>query len=130
LELARFSQAIASCKKYADLTGNSSSGLAMLAYAYGQSGREDQAIETVERVEQRGGLNGAERAALALAEHDIDGALTALSEAVQAHARPSIWLAVSPLFDPLRSLPRFEDLIEHVGLPRPDTNRQVPASTS
>ena len=53
---------------------------------------------------------------LALGERDE--AIRWLEKAYQAHSICMIWLGVDPRLDPLRSEPRFEDLLQRVGLPQ------------
>jgi serine/threonine-protein kinase len=126
----KFSKAVGNCEKYREVTNGRSDALALLAYAYARAGRDDEARTTIDKVESRDGLRGVELAALALAEHDRDAALDALTRAVEQRQRPSIWLAVNPLFDELRADPRFEALVKRVGLPDPGAGRDTAAPLS
>jgi hypothetical protein len=60
-----------------------------------------------------------DRSLVAMAENDDKAAVDALADAVAARAPPSIWLAVSPLYDSLRERDDFRALVARVGLPSP-----------
>jgi hypothetical protein len=47
---------------------------------------------------------------------DTDQAITWLEKGYEERFNPGVLLR--PGFDPLRSDPRFEDLVRHIGLPR------------
>ena len=49
---------------------------------------------------------------------DLDRAFESLERAVQLRAPSLIWLGVEPELDPLRSDPRFETILQQVGLTR------------
>ena len=119
LEQAKFNDAIREFQALVERTNRSDEALALLAYAYGRAGRSAQARTIAGEVADHQNLDGVARTALALAVGDEKGALDALASAVDARARPSIWLAVNPVFDPLRSHPDFAELVMRVGLPRP-----------
>ena len=51
---------------------------------------------------------------LGLGERDL--ALEWLEKAVEQPGEYQIWFAANPLFDPLRSDPRFDDLLERMNL--------------
>jgi serine/threonine-protein kinase len=122
----RFGEAVGNCRKYSEITDGRSDALALLAYAYARAGHEDEARETIQKLETRDGLRGVELAALALAEHDTDAAVNGLARAVDQRERPSIWLVASPIFDPLRTDSRFKALVQRVGLPAAKDNRDAP----
>jgi hypothetical protein len=49
---------------------------------------------------------------------DTDQALASLEKAYAQHSNLMVSLKVEPAFDPLRSDPRFQDLLHGVGLDR------------
>ena len=48
---------------------------------------------------------------------DVDGALKWLEKSYEEREAMLWWLNVVPLFDPLRSDPRFSELLRKMGLP-------------
>lgn len=65
---------------------------------------------------RRGTLAGFERAVIHLGQGDQDAAFRALEEAYRDRDFRLRMLGVEPLFAPLRSDPRFDDLLRRVGL--------------
>jgi tetratricopeptide (TPR) repeat protein len=55
-------------------------------------------------------------AACSIQMGDLDRAMKHLEEAFKEHAADLLWLNVEPTFDPLRSDPRFQALVQRVGL--------------
>ena len=49
---------------------------------------------------------------------ETDLAFAALERSYEERRDRMVWLTVDPLLDPLRSDPRFDDLMRRVGLPR------------
>ena len=102
--------------------------LGALAHAYARAGLRDEAMELVSALKQietgeRGyvppfGLIWA-HAALG----DKDQAFALLEQAYEERQNRMVWLNVDPLLDPLRSDPRFQDLVRRVGLPAPGARR-------
>ncbi len=89
-----------------------------LAYAYAISGRRDEAIKIAGDLEARHALDPVAAANIALIHvglGDQETALNWLNKAYDARFNPSILLR--PAFDPLRSNPRFKDLLHRIGLP-------------
>ena len=91
---------------------------AHLANAYAVSGRKEEAIKIVKDLENRQSQGSSTDASIALIYvglGDNDRAMIWLSKAYQARFNPSI--LTRPVFDPLRSDPRFQDLLHRIGLP-------------
>lgn len=49
---------------------------------------------------------------------DTDATFAWLERAVQTRASALLYLAVDPRYDPVRSDPRFADLVRRIGLPQ------------
>jgi TolB-like protein/DNA-binding winged helix-turn-helix (wHTH) protein/Flp pilus assembly protein TadD len=91
---------------------------AMLAYAYGRSGQPVEARHALEKLEElnRRAKTGALLIALAhIGMGDKEEAIAWLQKAYGDHSI-STALKVDPIFDPLRSDPRFQELVRRVGL--------------
>jgi hypothetical protein len=56
---------------------------------------------------------------------ESDEAFVSLERAYEDRRDRMVWLNVDPLLDPLRSDPRFDDLVRRVGLParKPSSSR-------
>jgi hypothetical protein len=91
-----------------------------LGCAYAGSGDEDKGRELLSELktlsQQRYVSSGAV-AALETALGDNEQALASLKVGVNQRAPGLLMLAVDPVFDPLRSDPRFHALLRRVGLP-------------
>lgn len=92
-----------------------------LGYAYGISGRRVQAEKILAELE----APSERRQSLAYYSAGVyvglgqkDQAFARLEEAYRDHARILPGLRVSPLWDPLRSDPRYADLLRRMGLPQ------------
>jgi TolB-like protein/DNA-binding winged helix-turn-helix (wHTH) protein/Flp pilus assembly protein TadD len=112
-----YDEAIAEFQKAIELSGHSGAFDSNLAYAYAVSGRKEEATKIVKDLEAE--HNPAVDANIALVYEglgDQDQAMTWLNKAYDARFNPSILLR--PAFDPLRSDPRFSDLMHRLGIPR------------
>lgn len=90
-----------------------------LAYVYGRSGKAEQArraIEELERTRQHVGLDPASVAWGYVAVGDKDKAFTWIEKAYTQHSNMMHTLKVEPGFDSMRKDPRFQDLLQRVGL--------------
>lgn len=92
---------------------------ATLAYVYGRSGQHAQARHALEKLEQLNRLQQMDPAPLCVAYIGMghkDEAFTCLQKAYSEHSNPLTALKVDPIYDPLRSDPRFQELLRRVGL--------------
>ncbi len=91
-----------------------------LAYAYAVSGKSSEALEILRdlRNQPNGFSNASEIALIYVALKDKDQAMRWLEKAYTERFNPSILMR--PGFDPLRSNPRFLDLLRRIGLSRRD----------
>lgn len=92
------------------------------AIVYGRSGQPMKARQALARLEQWNRHSHMDSAPILAAAYigvnNKDEALAWLQKAYEEHSNVLIGLKVDPAFDPLRSDPRFQDLLRRVGLSR------------
>src|SRR4029450_4876979 len=111
-------EAIAESGRAIELSGGSTPFESNLANAYAVSGRREEALRVVKDLETRQSQDSSTDASIALIYvglGDNDRAIIWLNKAYQARFNPSILMR--PVFDPLRSDPRFQDLVHGMRLP-------------
>jgi TolB-like protein/Tfp pilus assembly protein PilF len=90
------------------------------AYVYGRAGenrKAQHALQQLQQVNRSWQLDPAQFLDLAYAGlNDKDKWLTWLQKACQEHSSVLTEIKVDPMYDPLRSDARFQDLLRHVGL--------------
>ena len=94
--------------------------VAMLGYAYAAAGKRAEAEETLRRLDELSGtrfVNPLDVAQVHAALGDKDRAFQWLSRAVEERSGWLIQIKVEPIYDPIRSDPRFADIVKQVGLP-------------
>ena len=114
-------EAIAEFRRAIELSGGNTTFESNLANAYAVSGRKEEAMKIVKDLESRQSQNSSTDASIALIYvglGDNDQSMIWLNKAYQARFNPSILMR--PVFDPLRSDPRFQDLLHRIGLPSRD----------
>jgi TolB-like protein/DNA-binding SARP family transcriptional activator len=102
--------------------GEHAAPAAMLGHAWGLLGRRPQALDLLSRIERDGEgryLPPEYAAVVHLGCGDSAAALDHLERAYELRSGLMAYLAVEPLFDPLRGHPRFTRLLERIGLPIP-----------
>ncbi len=120
-ELGRHPLAIAAARKSTELLTESGAARAALGYTLARGGRLDQARQVLESLSRDHGSSLASHRALVLAGlGDVDRALVELDRGREERSRFVAFLGVWPAFDPLRSDPRFEALLERLGLAQSD----------
>jgi tetratricopeptide (TPR) repeat protein len=113
-----YEAAIAEFKRAIELSGHSGAFDSNFAYVYAVSGRKPEAKKTLADLEARQDQNPSADANVALVYvglGDPDQAMARLNKAYEARFNPSI--LTRPAWDPLRSDPRFKDLLRRSGLP-------------
>jgi len=113
-----YSAAITELQKANKLSGGDITCLAGLAYAYAASGKSDEALKLLNELKGRPNHRSqyaVDEALVYASLAEKDQAMAALEEAYQEHF--DILVLQSPAFDPLRSDPRFRDLMRRIGLP-------------
>ncbi|HKC80193.1 MAG TPA: tetratricopeptide repeat protein [Gemmatimonadaceae bacterium] len=112
-------EAIGELQKAVQLSGNSPTCMANLARAYVASGKRSEAVTLLNDLKKRSTSSyshASEIATIYVALGDTDQAMSWLEKGYEERFNPSVLLR--PGFDPLRSDPRFEDLLHRIGLPR------------
>ncbi|HEY8670964.1 MAG TPA: winged helix-turn-helix domain-containing protein [Terriglobales bacterium] len=119
LEKHMFNDAISELQKAIPLSGGSATCIANLARAYAAIGRNAEATELLNDLKSRsahGSPVASELAVVYTALGDKDRAMAWLEKGYEDRFNPGVLLR--PGFDPLRSDPRFKDLVRRIGLPR------------
>lgn len=117
LQQGRHDEAIAELRQAVELSGAAPTCVANLARAYVASGNRGEAKKLLDNLKQRavaGSSHGSEIAVIYAALGDADQAMTWLEKGFEERFNPGVLLR--PGFDPLRSDPRFQDLVRRVGL--------------
>jgi TolB-like protein/DNA-binding winged helix-turn-helix (wHTH) protein/Flp pilus assembly protein TadD len=112
-------EAVAESQKAVQLSGGSPTCMANLARAYTASGKRSEAEKLLSNLKKRsspGYSDASEIAVIYASLGDSDQAMNWLEKGYEERFNPGVLLR--PGFDPLRSDPRFEDLVRRIGLPR------------
>src|SRR6266480_3735707 len=110
-------EAVAELQKAAQLSGGSPTVMANLARAYVASGKRGEAIKLLSGLKKRSNAtysHGSEIAVIYAALGDTDQAMNWLEKGFEERFNPGVLLR--PGFDPLRSDPRFQELVRRIGL--------------
>jgi len=116
-----FDSAIEECRKAVALSGDSPLMIAELGHAYARSQRKDDANEVIgqlNRLSKQRYVSPYKVAAIHVALGNDEQALQLLQEAYTERSFHLVQLNVSPQFEPLRSHPKFQDLVKRLGLSR------------
>ena len=115
-----YREAIAEYEKYSALTGGSSRALAALGNARARLGDRREALRVLEQlraISKERYVPSHHFADVYIGLGDNDQAFAWLEKAYEERSSYLTYLKVDPAFDPLRSDPRFADLVRRVGLP-------------
>jgi len=116
-QMHRYDEAIAEFRRAIELSGGNTTFEANRANAYAVSGRNGEAAKIVKELESRQSQGSSTDASIALIYvglGDNDQAMIWLNKAYEARFNPSILMR--PAFDPLRADPRFQYLLQRIGL--------------
>ena len=115
----QFNEAIAASERAAALSGRAPGSLGFLGLAYGLAGRKDEANKVLKELlelKRRRYVSPPALANVYIGLGDKDQVFFWLEKAYQERSNYMAWLKVFPLHDPLRSDPRFDDLLRRIGL--------------
>jgi tetratricopeptide (TPR) repeat protein len=119
VEEGMFAEALAETAKWRRVYGEGAWQWSRLAYIYGRAGQPQLARRQLEKVEKLSRHEQVDPVAMLWAHlgmSDKEEALADLEKAYSEHFGILTALKVEPAFDPLRSDPRFQDLLRRVGL--------------
>ena len=114
-----YKEAIAELQRAVELSEGSTAFTANLAYAYAVSGSRNEAVKILNDLKNRpqnGFSNAPEIALVYVGLDQKDQAMSWLEKAFEESFSP--WVFMRPAFDPLRSDPRFQNLLHRIGLNR------------
>jgi serine/threonine-protein kinase len=94
--------------------GSYESGIA--GYVHARAGQREEALARIRSLESRGSVPAEGIAGIHSGLGDTDAALAWLERAVERRGVGLIFLAVEPIYQPLRNEPRYRKLVESIGL--------------
>src|ERR1700722_14942409 len=113
-----YEQAVVELQRAVQLSARSPTCIANLARAYALSGRRSEAVKLLSDLKTSstpGFSHASEIAAIYVSLGDKDEAMNWLEKGYTERFNPGV--LIRPGFDPLRSDPRFRDLVHRIGLP-------------
>jgi serine/threonine-protein kinase len=114
-----YEEAIAALEGAVALAGDSAETRASLGHAYGASGRREEARAVLEDLVERSERQYVSPVLIAQVLIGLDErgeAMDWLEKAVESRAADLVWLKVRPIYDVVRTDPRFASVIERLGL--------------
>jgi len=117
LQKHMYDEAVVELQKAVQLSGDSPTCIANLARAYIASGKRSDAVKLLSDLKKRsnpGHSNAAEIAMIYASLGDSNQAVNWLEKGYEERFNPGVLLR--PSFDPLRSDPRFQNLVHRIGL--------------
>ncbi len=119
IQKSKYDEAVTVLQRSRDLWGENPRVISTLGCAHALSGNRvaaEQILEDLKRASQDDAFPAVSMATIYLGLGERDLALEWLEKAVEQPGEYQIWFAANPLFDPLRSDPRFDDLLERMNL--------------
>ena len=116
-----FAEAIPEFQRATSLSPDINSYKGGLGHAYGRAGKNAEARELLHELKElskRRYVSGCDCAAIYAGLDEKDRAFACLEEAHEQHDFTLTSAKVNPLFDPLRSDSRFQDVLRRIGLPQ------------
>ena len=110
-------EAVAELQKGIALSGAGSSERALLAHTYGRMGRTQEARALLAELQREGDIAAYNLAIASLGLGEMDLAFKWLARAIDTRMGAFNEVNADPIFDPLRSDPRFPALLQRMGLP-------------
>lgn len=119
LALGQGEAALAACRRSLELLGDGPDEIAALADTFESAGIEGVLRRLVERELARSGelADPVRLARFSARGGDADAAFEWLARAWAGRHDDLVWLSVDPAYDPLRTDPRFEELLARLDLP-------------
>lgn len=115
----QFDEAVAASEKAVSLSARTPGALGVLGLVYGLAGRKGEAIKVLNELlalNKRRYVTPAALANVYIGLGDKDQAFAWLDKACQERSNYVAYLKVFPIVDPLRSDPRFDELLRRTGL--------------
>ena len=112
-------EAIAAAQKFVELSGGSVIGLSLLGSAYGLAGMKAEALKILEQLDglpKDRYVGPIFRAMVWIGLGEKNKALENLEKAYEGRESCMAWLKVWPIFDSLRSEPRFQAVLKKMNL--------------
>ncbi len=120
-ESGRLAEALAEIEKWRTFD-DTPYAWAVETFAYGRSGKPKEAQEALAKLEESARKGHQEPTVMYVIAYagmeQKDRAFSWLNKAVKVHSSVLMSLKVDPIYDPLRSDPRFEEILRRVGLAR------------
>jgi TolB-like protein/Tfp pilus assembly protein PilF len=120
-EKGMYDQAVAEILRSAELGTARSGGFGRVAYVHARAGRRDEAQKSLAQLEQlskESHVSPYTFAAIYSALGERDRAFIMLQRSIDENEAGQSFMKVDPAFDPLRSDPRFAELMRKVGFPQ------------
>jgi tetratricopeptide (TPR) repeat protein len=115
----RLAEAIAALQKAIAVSPEDPVGAGVLGHCYAISGHADEGRNLLRGIEEQSGASYVDPMIPALVHvglGETDQALDLVEQACELHALLLPLMAGDQRFDPLRSEPRFQDVLQHIGL--------------
>ncbi len=115
-----YQQALTDLDKYSALSHGGAAALALIGYVHALRGAPDQALRTLEQLSalaKRTFVPAFSSALIHAGLDDKDQAFTWLEKTCQERFNRLAYTRVEALWDPLRSDPRFTELLRRIGIP-------------
>jgi len=116
-----YREALPDLNKYSALSRGHAASLALLGYAHARLGERNEALHMIEELralEKRNFVPAFSFALVYAGLEDKDQAFTWLEKSCDERFNRLAYVKVEALWDPLRSDPRFADLLRRIGLPQ------------
>jgi TolB-like protein/Tfp pilus assembly protein PilF/predicted Ser/Thr protein kinase len=117
----QYAKAVTECKKAADLSSNDALRMKGLGLAYGLAGQKDEARRLLVALQAKAKLQYVPPYFLATVYAGLsekDQAFALLEKGYNERDAYLTWLKVEPALDSLRPDPRFQQLLQRIGLPQ------------